>query len=159
MSSIRCDNCGHGNQLGAHFCSSCGQSLDSRSDDPTAALEPHEFAELQGGDARPKGTSGRGVLEVSDGPKAGSRFELSHKITTVGRHPESHIFLDDITVSRRHVEIASSGEGCRVRDVGSLNGTYVNLERVEEADLSDGDLLQVGRFKFHFHVEPSEAAS
>ncbi len=159
MSSVQCEQCGHRNQLGAQFCSSCGQSLGVRASDETAALEEHELAGLQGAPPRGVRVPGRGVLEVSDGPKAGSRFELTDDVTTVGRHPESRIFLDDITVSRRHVEITSAGEGCKVRDVGSLNGTYVNQNRVEEADLHDGDLLQIGRFKFHFHLESSPAAS
>ncbi|MCP5026321.1 MAG: FHA domain-containing protein [Actinomycetia bacterium] len=159
MSSVQCEQCGHGNQLGAQFCSSCGQPLGVRASDETAALEEHELVGLQGAPTRGQRAPGRAVLEVSDGPKAGSRFELSDDVTTVGRHPDSRIFLDDITVSRRHVEITSTDDGCTVRDVGSLNGTYVNLERVEEAELHDGDLLQVGRFKFHFHLESAAAAS
>ncbi|MCP4086403.1 MAG: FHA domain-containing protein [Actinomycetia bacterium] len=159
MSSTQCEECGHGNQLGSQFCSSCGQPLGVRASDETAALEEHELAGLQGAPTRGDRVPGPGVLEVSDGPKAGSRFELSDDVTTVGRHPESRIFLDDITVSRRHVEITTAGDGYRVRDVGSLNGTYLNQQRVEEADLHNGDLLQVGRFKFHFHLEPSSTAS
>ena len=71
-------------------------------------------------------------------------------VTTAGRHPESDIFLDDVTVSRRHVEIAVAGDGFVVRDVGSLNGTYLNRERIDEAPLVNGDELQIGKFKLVF---------
>ncbi len=71
-------------------------------------------------------------------------------MTTAGRHPDSDIFLDDVTVSRRHAEIVVVGDGFLVRDVGSLNGTYVNRERIDEAPLANGDELQIGKFKLVF---------
>jgi pSer/pThr/pTyr-binding forkhead associated (FHA) protein len=70
--------------------------------------------------------------------------------TTIGRHPDSDIFLDDITVSRRHVTIEKNGEDFRLRDVGSLNGTYVNRERVDAADLHHGDEVQIGKYRLSF---------
>lgn len=91
------------------------------------------------------------VLMVTQGRAAGSRYELSEARVSLGRHPESDIFLDDITVSRRHAEIYRDGLVPRVKDLGSLNGTYLNSRRVEEAGLKDGDELQVGRFKLIFH--------
>ena len=94
--------------------------------------------------------SGVGVLVVQGGPKGGSRFVLDQDVTTAGRHPDSHIFLDDITVSRRHAEVHRTPEGYRVRDVGSLNGTYLNRERIEEGQLESGDDLQVGEYKLVF---------
>ena len=87
------------------------------------------------------------VLVVREGPIAGSQFALTETTTTAGRHPESDIFLDDVTVSRRHAEIVAGPDGYVVRDVGSLNGTYLNRERIEEAPLRDGDELQIGKFK------------
>ena len=85
------------------------------------------------------------------GPGAGSRFLLDEEVVSAGRHPDSHVFLDDVTVSRRHAEIARSGDGYVVRDVGSLNGTYLNRERIEgDVTLANGDELQVGRFKLVF---------
>ena len=93
---------------------------------------------------------GVGMLFVKRGPKAGSRFSLDGELTTAGRHPDSDIFLDDITVSRRHVEIVRGPDGYRARDAGSLNGTYINRERIEEAPLEDGDELQIGKFKLVF---------
>jgi pSer/pThr/pTyr-binding forkhead associated (FHA) protein len=92
------------------------------------------------------------VLVVTRGEAAGSRILLDQPSTTAGRHPKSDIFLDDITVSRRHAEIAREGDGYVVRDAGSLNGTYVNRERIEEAPLTHGDVLQVGKYKLHFLV-------
>ncbi len=91
--------------------------------------------------------SGAGALVVKRGPNAGSRFTLGSEMTRVGRHPNSDIFLDDITVSRRHAEIVRRDGAWWVQDVGSLNGTYLNRERVEIAQLSSGDEVQIGRFK------------
>lgn len=88
-----------------------------------------------------------GVLIVKRGSNAGSRFPLEKDVIEAGRHPESDIFLDDVTVSRRHVQLVREGSGYRVRDQGSLNGTYLNRERVEDAPLNGGDELQIGKFK------------
>ncbi len=87
---------------------------------------------------------------VRRGPNAGSRFLLDHDITTAGRHRDSDIFLDDVTVSRRHAEFYRHGDRFTVRDVGSLNGTYVNQERIEEAPLNGGDEVQIGKFRLVF---------
>jgi pSer/pThr/pTyr-binding forkhead associated (FHA) protein len=95
----------------------------------------------------PDRAEGSGLLVVERGPNAGARYVLDAEVTRVGRHPESDIFLDDITVSRRHAEFRRSPEGDDVRDVGSLNGTYVNRERIEEAVLATGDEVQIGKFK------------
>jgi pSer/pThr/pTyr-binding forkhead associated (FHA) protein len=91
-----------------------------------------------------------GLLVVKRGPNAGSKFLLDTDVTRAGRHPDSDIFLDDITVSRRHAEVVKSGDGYRVRDVGSLNGTYLNRERIDEAALENGDEVQIGKFKLVF---------
>ena len=91
------------------------------------------------------------VLLATQGPAAGSRFELSDARVTLGRHSESDIFLDDITVSRRHAEVYRDGLVRRVKDMGSLNGTYLNSRRVEDAGLKNGDELQVGRFKLVYN--------
>jgi pSer/pThr/pTyr-binding forkhead associated (FHA) protein len=87
---------------------------------------------------------------VRRGPNAGSRFLLDAEITTAGRHPESDIFLDDVTVSRRHAEFRKTAEGFFVRDVGSLNGSYVNRERIDDAALQGGDEVQIGKFRLVF---------
>ncbi len=93
---------------------------------------------------------GSALLLVMRGPNAGSRFRLDGDLTTAGRHPDSDIFLDDVTVSRRHAEFYRYGARFTVRDVGSLNGTYVNRERIEEAELTGGDEVQIGKFRLLF---------
>ncbi len=97
---------------------------------------------------------GTALLVVRRGPNAGARFLLDHDVTTSGRHPDSDIFLDDVTVSRRHAEFHRESSTFTVRDVGSLNGTYVNRERVETATLSSGDEVQVGKFRLVFIAGP-----
>jgi pSer/pThr/pTyr-binding forkhead associated (FHA) protein len=149
-----CTNCGHKNPEGANFCSSCGAALGGEAgSDTTITFAPAELEadleedihispeELEGG---------RGVLVVKRGPNAGSKFFLDADVTRVGRHPDSDIFLDDITVSRRHAEIRREGTDFGLNDVGSLNGTYVNRERVEDAELRSGDEIQIGKFKLVF---------
>jgi pSer/pThr/pTyr-binding forkhead associated (FHA) protein len=95
---------------------------------------------------------GVGLLVLRQGPVAGSSYRLDSPSTTAGRHPDSDIFLDDITVSRRHAVIERDADGFKVRDAGSLNGTYVNRERVDEARLRNSDELQIGRFRLSFVV-------
>lgn len=95
--------------------------------------------------------SGAALLVVRRGPDFGARFLLDQDSTIAGRHPEVDIFLDDVTVSRRHAEFTRAGTVFTVRDFGSLNGTYCNGERIEsERELSDGDEVQVGKFRFTF---------
>jgi pSer/pThr/pTyr-binding forkhead associated (FHA) protein len=151
MADVFCNKCGHRNPSPSNFCSSCGAPLGSviEDDHPTVTLtveatSPGEEEVEVDLAALP---SGAGVLVVKRGPNTGSQFLVDKPVITAGRHPESDIFLDDITVSRRHVEITSSDAGVIVRDVGSLNGTYVNRERIDEAPLRHGDELQIGKFK------------
>lgn len=87
---------------------------------------------------------------VNQGAKAGARYALDSDVVTVGRDPSSDIFLDDITVSRRHAEVARDGARYSIRDVGSLNGTYVNRRLVDQGELNEGDEVQVGKFKLVF---------
>ncbi|HUR14309.1 MAG TPA: FHA domain-containing protein [Mycobacteriales bacterium] len=108
------------------------------------APEPDEPTSLQ---TLPAGTA---LLVVKRGPNAGSRFLLDADLTTAGRHPNSDIFLDDITVSRRHAEFLREGSGFAVRDVGSLNGTYLNRERIEQSSLAGGDEVQIGKYRLVF---------
>jgi hypothetical protein len=104
-------------------------------------------------DSLPPGTA---LLVVLRGPNAGSRFLLDDDFTSAGRHPDSDIFLDDVTVSRRHAEFYRHGDGFTVRDVGSLNGTYVNRERIEDAELFGGDEVQIGKFRLLFLTRSPE---
>jgi len=154
---VFCNNCGHKNPLGANFCSSCGTPLERELDDPTTITFQLEGAAPEAGDDEvsfdlddipPDG----GLLVVVRGPIAGTRLSLAKDCTTAGRHPQSDLFLDDITVSRRHAEFVRSAEGTfSVRDVGSLNGTYLNRERVEEGQLANGDEIQIGKYKLAYY--------
>lgn len=96
--------------------------------------------------------AGSALLVVKRGPNAGSRFLLDQAVTTAGRHPDSDIFLDDVTVSRRHAEFRKNGDSYEVVDVGSLNGTYVNREPKNSAVLANGDEVQVGKFRLVFLI-------
>jgi hypothetical protein len=163
MPSVHCSRCGRPNDEDARFCSYCGNPLAPR----VSGERPGESTStisLGGPEAAPVETDVpdeyaaaieslplyTAMLIVRRGPNAGSRFLLDHDLTTAGRHPESDIFLDDVTVSRRHAEFYRHGGDFTVRDVGSLNGTYVNRERIEESALSTGDEVQVGKFRLVF---------
>ena len=100
-----------------------------------------------GVDGLPEGSA---LLVVKRGPNAGSRFLLDQPTTTAGRHPDSDIFLDDVTVSRRHAEFRKNDDQFEVVDVGSLNGTYVNREPKNSSELSNGEEIQIGKFRLVF---------
>ncbi len=95
---------------------------------------------------------GTALLMVLRGPNSGARFLLDDSEISSGRHPQSDIFLDDVTVSRRHAVFLRDNEGYRVRDVGSLNGTYVNRKRIDEAALGAGDEVQIGKFRLMYFL-------
>ena len=101
--------------------------------------------------------TGSALLVVKRGPNAGSRFLLDQATTSAGRHPDSDIFLDDVTVSRRHAEFRLDGNEFQVVDVGSLNGTYVNREPVDSASLANGDEVQIGKFRLVFLIGPKQS--
>jgi pSer/pThr/pTyr-binding forkhead associated (FHA) protein len=115
-------------------------------------LELEEETGEEAGAPQAELESGQALLIVQRGPNAGSKFLIDKDVTTAGRHPESDIFLDDVTVSRRHAEFRRDDGRFVIRDVGSLNGTYVNRQRVEEAQLASGDELQIGKFKLTFYT-------
>ncbi len=143
---IVCRRCGHVNANGGNFCSSCGAPLTDLTEAPTETLLVEEIQ-----------AAGPGTVVgfvVSRGPKAGSRYRLDPGVSSLGRHPESTIFFDDITVSRRHAEVDFDGDVVTVRDVGSLNGSYVNNQSLDQPrQLADGDVLQIGKFKLLFFTE------
>ncbi|MCH6229837.1 FHA domain-containing protein [Microbacterium sp. CFH 31415] len=112
-------------------------------------------AELEAIDALPTGAA---LLLVRSGPTAGARYLLDTDVTTVGRHPEADIFFDDVTVSRRHAEITRTGTSFELVDQRSLNGTYVNGERVDRAVLRNGAELRIGKFRLNFFVSPADLA-
>jgi pSer/pThr/pTyr-binding forkhead associated (FHA) protein len=145
-----CRNCGHRNPADAHFCANCGTPLQ---DDTTISFTPTELEEDAAEEAALPQSElelGQALLVVQRGPNAGSRFLIDKDVTTAGRHPESDIFLDDVTVSRRHAEFRRDDGKFFIHDVGSLNGTYVNRQRVDETQLANGDELQIGKFKLTF---------
>ncbi len=155
MSYVFCNRCGHRNPPVSAFCSACGTVLDI-ADDHTITL-----AKTDAGQDAPGPSddvivdldnieAGTAILVVRGGEDEGSYFVLSAPTTSIGRHAESDIMLDDITVSRRHSEIDHDGDRYLVRDAGSLNGTYVNQKRIETSALMQGDELQIGKFRLVF---------
>jgi pSer/pThr/pTyr-binding forkhead associated (FHA) protein len=148
---VYCTRCGHRNPDDAKFCANCGHQLQ---EDATLTLSPVEVEGEETGEEvfQPAEDleQGQALLVVKRGANAGSTFLIDKDVTTAGRHPESDIFLDDVTVSRRHAEVRRQDTKFLVRDLGSLNGTYVNRERVEETELASGDELQIGKFKLVF---------
>jgi hypothetical protein len=170
-----CSRCGHTNAEASRFCSNCGApqrgtagggherpsettstisisgieayEAEATGQTPSPSLSPEAQAAV---DALPIGSA---LLVVRRGPNSGSRFLLDGELTTAGRHPQSDIFLDDVTVSRRHVEFRRTPEGTfTVADVGSLNGTYVNRERIDQVALANGDEVQIGKYRLVFYA-------
>ena len=169
-----CTQCGHQNPPDSRFCGRCGAAVpgspaaaEQRSAVETttsislsalegaiesAAPEPEGPGVDTGGvEALPPGSA---LLVVKRGPNAGSRFLLDADVTTAGRHPDSDIFLDDVTVSRRHADFVREGTSFLVRDVGSLNGTYLNRTRIDAAGLGGGDEVQIGKYRLVFLTGP-----
>ena len=165
-----CTRCGQQNPDDARYCARCGAQLSRPGDPvpPERAVETTSTISLTALDTEhvddePDSVDSAAIeglppdsalLVVKRGPNAGSRFLLDKDVTTAGRHPESDIFLDDVTVSRRHAEFVRDGAGFTVRDVGSLNGTYLNRERIDAAALAGGDEVQVGKFRLVFLTGP-----
>ena len=102
---------------------------------------------------------GTALLVVLRGPNTGARFLLDDSSVSSGRHPDSDIFLDDVTVSRKHAVFTRDGAAFSVRDVGSLNGTYLNRERIDESVLHTGDEVQIGKFRLVFYAGRPEASA
>ena len=162
-----CTECGKQNPDDARFCAQCGTKLlgadGAQSPAPSQAestatitfgvpvvdTSDRQLSAVDAAavDALPQGHA---LLVVQRGPSAGSRFLLDADVVGAGRHPESEIFLDDVTVSRRHAEFRRTGNTFTVSDVGSLNGTYVNRDRIDSVELSDGDEVQIGKYRLVF---------
>ncbi len=169
-----CTACGQQNPDEARFCSRCGTKLVTTdagaastapaTDDATATISigtPPEKADTSDRhlspvdaaavDALPAGSA---MLVVQKGPSAGSRFLLDQDEVTAGRHNDSEIFLDDVTVSRRHAVFTREGGEFSVADAGSLNGTYVNRDRIDKVVLKDSDEVQIGKYRLVFFSGP-----
>jgi pSer/pThr/pTyr-binding forkhead associated (FHA) protein len=178
-----CTQCGHQNPDGSRFCSQCGSRLEAATPAEPAAGGSEKPGEMTstitfGGslpDAEQRSASddrslnesdaaavdalpvGSALLVVQRGPSAGSRFLLDTEVVSAGRHPDSEIFLDDVTVSRRHAEFRRTPEGFTVADVGSLNGTYVNRDRIDEVALQGGDEVQIGKYRLVYFTSHTGA--
>lgn len=155
MAYVFCNRCGHRNPPTSGFCSACGSVLDLVDDRTITLTKVDPLQDAPGPDDDivvdlDEIVAGTAILVVRSGEEEGDYFVLSSAVTTIGRHAESTIVLDDITVSRRHSEIHKTDGRYLVKDAGSLNGTYVNQERVDVAELRQGDELQVGKFHLIF---------
>lgn len=155
MAYTFCVRCGHRNPPESLFCSACGTALDLAADHTItlAKVDPLLDAPGPADDVQvdlSELPADSGVLIVRSGSQAGATFTLRDPLTRLGRHPDSEIILDDITVSRRHADVERTADGYVARDAGSLNGTYVNQQRIDEAPLRQGDELQVGKFRLVF---------
>ena len=157
---MKCRRCGHENELGANYCSSCGTPLsgDEETTLTLAAIEDRQAIEEELGAALTELAPGVGLLVVRRGPNAGSTYVLDRDETTLGRHPDSNIFLDDVTVSRRHARVRRVDVRYELDDVGSLNGTYVDHRRIDTATLHDLAEVQVGRYVLTFVLGGPEGA-
>jgi pSer/pThr/pTyr-binding forkhead associated (FHA) protein len=143
-----CPECGAEVSASMKFCAECGSKLDTGQSNVS-------YAPSFGEDGEPVtsgGAEGAALIELDqvEGTAGRRMHDLSDEVVTVGRGQESSIFLDDVTVSRKHAEIVHGNSGYRIRDVGSLNGTYVNRVRVDAVDLRNGDEIQVGKYRFRF---------
>ncbi|MFF1519919.1 FHA domain-containing protein [Streptomyces sp. NPDC058305] len=171
MSALVCTRCGNRNAENSRFCSNCGAPLRGGAERPSETTSTISISGIEAYDAEVTGQTpspmlspeaqaavdalplGSALLVVRRGPNSGSRFLLDSDLTTAGRHPQSDIFLDDVTVSRRHVEFRRVADGSfTVADVGSLNGTYVNRERIDQVALSNGDEVQIGKYRLVFYA-------
>jgi pSer/pThr/pTyr-binding forkhead associated (FHA) protein len=151
VSHIYCLECGFQNPEAANYCSRCGAFLRAESaNETTQSIGIDDVAEdvaQNGGEAPVLGPE---LVVRSGGGRAGESFRAIGERTLIGRSPECDIFLDDVTVSRRHAELIAEGERFVIRDLGSLNGTFVNRQRIESTELADDDEVQIGKYRMTF---------
>jgi pSer/pThr/pTyr-binding forkhead associated (FHA) protein len=152
--ALHCPECGFVNTDGANYCARCGAFLaptDSGTGGPaTATYRVGETGELEAIDLDAVVAQGAVLVIRSGGGRTGETFPVEGERITVGRRPDSDIFLDDVTVSRDHALLVKRGDGWFIDDLGSLNGTYVNRQRIESHRLNDGDELQIGKYKLAY---------
>jgi hypothetical protein len=151
MSHVYCPECGFQNPEAANYCTRCGAYLRrDEQGETTLSLDPEELDEDAA--AAPLAPRVPALVVRAGGGRAGETFETAGLRTLIGRSPECHVFLDDVTVSRRHAEIIHEDERYVIRDLGSLNGTFVNRRRIESATLSADDEVQIGKYRMTFLV-------
>ncbi len=147
MSHVYCSECGFQNPEVANYCARCGSLLrEEDSNETTQSYTPEEEADLE---AR-RDIEGPALVIRSGGGRAGEHFALEQERTTIGRSPDCDVFLDDVTVSRRHAVALKQNDAFVIEDQGSLNGTFLNRRRIESAELSDDDELQIGKYRLVF---------
>jgi pSer/pThr/pTyr-binding forkhead associated (FHA) protein len=152
VSHIYCPECGFQNLESAHYCSRCGALLvtDGEPDETTQTFSADELHDERGDLLDELGIEGPALVIRSGGGRTGETFALDRPQTTIGRSPECDIFLDDVTVSRRHAVVARGDDGFTIEDLGSLNGTFLNRSRIENGVLENGDELQIGKYRLIF---------
>jgi pSer/pThr/pTyr-binding forkhead associated (FHA) protein len=152
VSHIYCPECGFQNLESAHYCSRCGALLvtESESDETTMALSADEVHEERADLLDELGIEGPALVVRSGGGRTGETFALEQPQTTIGRSPDCDVFLDDVTVSRRHAAVGRGESGFTIEDLGSLNGTFLNRSRIERGDLENGDEVQIGKYRLIF---------
>jgi len=152
--AIHCPECGFVNAEGANFCQKCGAHIGApeptATESVTATYRVGETGELIAVDLEEVASQGAALVIRTGGGRVGESFPLDGERMAIGRRPESDVFLDDVTVSRDHALLVHRTDGWHLDDLGSLNGTYVNRERIESRKLTDGDELQVGKYKLTF---------
>ena len=150
MSHIYCPECGFQNPEAANYCAKCGALLHA----PEPAEQTQTFSPEEGTDQLDAlddlRVEGPALVVRSGGGRAGETFVPQDDRTTIGRSPDCAVFLDDVTVSRRHAVLLERDGHWFVEDQGSLNGTFVNRRRVDSSELSDGDELQIGKYRLTF---------
>ena len=151
MSHVYCPECGFQNPESSNYCSRCGGLLaKDTGSETTMSFDLEDSGEEGESLLASLGISGPALVVRSGGGMAGQSFQPAEGTTLIGRSPECDIFLDDVTVSRRHAELTRSGDDFAIKDLGSLNGTYVNRRRIETAVLGDDDEVQVGKYRLTF---------
>ena len=152
MSHVYCPECGFQNPEAANYCSRCGALLakDESGSDTTMTFTPEEGEDEAGATLDEIGIKGPALVVRSGGGRAGETFHPQGERTTIGRSPDCGIFLDDVTVSRRHAVLVQRDGGFFIEDQGSLNGTFLNRRRIESAPLEDGDEVQIGKYRLTF---------
>ncbi len=150
MSHVYCPECGFQNPEAANYCSKCGALLHTTE----PAEQTQTFSAEEGADAlealEDLGVKGPALVVRSGGGRAGETFVPQGERMMIGRSPDCQVFLDDVTVSRRHAAFFERDGHWFVEDQGSLNGTFVNRRRVESSELSDGDEIQIGKYRLTF---------
>ena len=156
-----CPECGSANGEGANFCQRCGASLRAEAsegaggmggDSVTATYRIDESGELVPVELDEVTARGPALVVRAGGGRVGESFPIEGERMSIGRRPDSAVFLDDITVSRDHALLIRRGDDWHLDDCGSLNGTYVNRERIESHRLEEGDELQIGKYKLSYHA-------